>query len=284
MKKILAITLAILIGVMSFALAGCGKTDTTDNKETEKPTAADSDLAYVKEKGKLVIGITDWAPMDYKENGEWVGFDVEYGKAVCAKLGVTPEFKEIEWNSKEMSLKTKEIDCIWNGMTITDAIMAAADVTGAYMYNYQVIVVKDNKTFNSIASLEGKTVVAEQGSAGETAAKEDAVLSKNYKPVRAQSDALLQVKSGQADACVIDHIMADEMLAEGKSYSDLSTIESVKLGEESYGIAFRTGSDIVAEVDKITAELFTNGTMKQIADKYDVTESLVQSFVAGENK
>ena len=283
MKKVLAVMLAMLIAVMTFAFAGCGKNDTANNKGTEKP-AAESDLAYVKEKGKLVIGVTDFDPMDYKENGEWTGFDVEYGKAVCAKLGVTPEFKEIDWDSKEMSLKTKEIDCIWNGMTITDAIKEAADVTGAYMYNYQVIVVKDNKTFNSIASLEGKTVVAEQGSAGETAAKEDAVLSKNYKPVRSQADALLQVKSGQADACVIDHIMADEMLSEGKSYSDLSTIESVKLGEESYGIAFRTGSDIVAEVDKISAELFENGTMQQIAEKYDLTESLVKSFVAGENK
>jgi polar amino acid transport system substrate-binding protein len=274
MKKIIALTLAIIMAAMTFAFAGCGSKKTTD-----------SDLAYVKEKGTLVIGVTDFDPMDYKDsNGEWTGFDVEYAKAVCAKLGVTPEFKEIVWEQKETSLQTKVIDCIWNGMTITDGIKGAADVSGAYMTNYQVIVVKDATAYTSIDSLKGKTIVAEQGSAGETAAQANATLAPSYKPVESQADALLQVKSGQADACVIDYIMATTMLQEGKSYSSLSIIKDVKLGEdESYGIAFRTGSDLIAEVDKITAELVSDGTLKTIAEKYHLENVVVTNFTPGVN-
>jgi len=177
-------------------------------------SAGGSDYEYIKNKGKFVVGITDFDPMDYKDaNGEWIGFDAEYAKAVAAKLGLTVEFKEIVWDNKEMELASKSIDCIWNGMTITDAIKNAADVTGAYIKNYQVVVVKDAKTYTSLESLSGKAVVAEAGSAGESAAKADPYLSVAYKAVESQADALLQVKSGAAKACVIDYIMAKSMLA-----------------------------------------------------------------------
>lgn len=181
---------------------------------TDSNPSGDSDYEYIKNKGTMVIGITDFDPMNYKdENGEWIGFDTEYAKAVCAKLGVTPEFKEIVWENKELELETKSIDCVWNGMTITEAMLNAADVTGAYIKNYQVVVVKDAETFTSLESLKGKTVVAEAGSAGEKAAQADANLSESYKAVESQADALLQVKSGQADACVIDYVMAKSMLS-----------------------------------------------------------------------
>lgn len=180
---------------------------------TDSNPSGESDYEYIKGKGKLVIGITDFDPMNYRDaNGKWIGFDTEYAEAVCAKLGVTPEFKEIVWENKEMELQTKSIDCVWNGMTITEAMVNAADVTGAYIKNYQVVVVKDAETFTSLESLKGKNVVAEAGSAGEKAAQEDANLSVNYKAVESQADALLQVKSGQADACVIDYVMAKSML------------------------------------------------------------------------
>ena len=190
MKKIIAITLAVLMAAMTFIFAGCG----------DKKTATDSDLEYVKNNGKLVIGITDFDPMDYKDaNGEWIGFDADLARKVCEKLGVTAEFKVITWGQKENELNTKSIDAIWNGMTITDAIKNVADVSGAYMTNYQVVVVKDAK-YTTVESLAGQTIVAEQGSAGESAIQANATLSKSYKPVESQSDALLQVQSGQAAA------------------------------------------------------------------------------------
>ncbi len=181
--------------------------------DTSVTPSGESDYDYIKGKGKMVIGVTVYDPMNYyDENGKWIGFDTEYAEKVCAKLGVTPEFKVIVWGNKEMELQAKSIDCIWNGMTITDAIKNVADVTGAYINNYQVVVVKDAKTFTSLESLKGKIVVAEEGSAGELAAKADANLAENYKAVESQEDALLMVKSGQADACVIDYIMAKSMV------------------------------------------------------------------------
>ena len=181
---------------------------------TDATVEGDSDYDSIKKTGKLVIGITNFAPMDYlNDKNEWVGFDADLARKVCAELGVTPEFKEIVWGNKEIELKTKSIDCVWNGMTITDAMLEAADVTGGYMTNYQVIVVKDAKTFKTPADLKGKTVVAEGGSAGEAAALANENLKDGFKPVDSQADALLQVKSGAADACVIDLLMASAMIS-----------------------------------------------------------------------
>ncbi len=181
---------------------------------TDSNPAGDSDWEYIKGKGKMVIGVTVYDPMNYQDaNGKWIGFDTEYAEAVCAKLGVTAEFKIIDWDSKEMALQTKDIDCVWNGMTITDALLTAADITGAYMKNYQVVVVKDAETYTSLESLKGKTIVAEGGSAGQKAAQADPNLSVGFKPVDDQAAALLQVKSGAADACVIDFVMAESMLS-----------------------------------------------------------------------
>lgn len=280
MKKIIAITLAVLMAAMTFIFAGCG--DKKPAADGDNNAASSSDLAYVQSKGKLVVGITDFEPMDYKAKGsdEWIGFDADLARKVCEKLGVTAEFKVITWGQKENELNTKKIDAIWNGMTITDAIKNVADVSDAYMTNYQVVVVKDAK-YTTVESLAGQTIVAEQGSAGESAIQANATLSKSYKPVESQSDALLQVQSGQAAACVIDYVMAGSMLVEGKTYSNLSIMKDVKLGDdEFYGIAFRKGSDIVAAVNTALSELVADGTVKTIAEKYGLQDSIVTDFQA----
>jgi polar amino acid transport system substrate-binding protein len=170
-----------------------------------------SDIAEIKQKGKLVIGITEYKPMNYKDsNGKWVGFDTELAEAVCAKLGVTAEFVEITWDNKLIDLEAGTIDCIWNGMTITQAIKNAAEVTGAYMENGQVIVIKEG-AFATPTDLAGKRIAVEGGSAGETQAKANFANSE-IKTVEAQTDALLEVKSGASDACIIDLIMAKALL------------------------------------------------------------------------
>ena len=178
------------------------------------PCNGSSDFADIKAKGKLVIGVTDYKPMDYMENGEWVGFDADYARLVCEKLGLTAEFKEIDWDNKLLELEGKTIDCIWNGMTITDAIEAAADCTAAYMYNTQVAVVKKDMadTYKDLASLAGKKIAAENGSAGESVVLGNDSLKGGLKAVQAQTDAIMEVLSGTSDAAIVDLTLARALI------------------------------------------------------------------------
>ena len=128
MKKIIALMLAVLLLV---GMTACGA----------KKAADGSDLAYVKEKGKLVVGITDFAPMDYKDdNGEWIGFDADMANAFGEYLDVDVEFIEIDWDNKILELKNKSIDCVWNGMTLTPEVMNAMNCSNPYCNNAQVVV------------------------------------------------------------------------------------------------------------------------------------------------
>lgn len=109
----------------------------------EATPAADGDVAYIQEKGTLIVGITDFAPMDYKdENGNWIGFDADMATVVAEKLGVKVQFVEIDWDNKIMELDSKNIDVVWNGMTLTSEVMEAMECTNAYCNNAQVVVIK----------------------------------------------------------------------------------------------------------------------------------------------
>ena len=261
MKKVLAIVLAAL---MLLAFAACG-----GNKDTNTD-AAGSDLAYIKDKGKLVIGMTDYEPMNFKDdNGEWTGFDTEFAQAVAEKLGVEVEFIEINWDNKFLELEAKEIDCIWNGMTITEEAKLNASVSDAYVKNAQVVVMKSDalEKYADAASMADLKFAAEAGSAGE---KEIQNLKfENYTAANTQADALLEVASGAADACVIDITMANNMTGEGTSYAELGC--SLELSTEEYGISFRKGSDVTAKVNDIIAELKADGTLQALAEKYELT-------------
>ncbi len=103
----------------------------------------EGDLAYVKEKGVLNIGITLFAPMNYYDDAnKLIGFETEFAEAVCAKLGVKANFIEINWDAKEIELNSKNIDCIWNGMTITEDRLENMSISAPYMQNKQVMVSK----------------------------------------------------------------------------------------------------------------------------------------------
>ena len=187
-----------------------------DEYTPKADACADSgDWAAIQAKGKLVIGITDYKPMDYKgDNGEWIGFDADYARAVCEKLGVTPEFKEIEWESKEMSLQSGDIDCIWNGMTITDAIEEVADCTVPYMYNTQVAVIKKENAdkYKSLDDFAGVSIAAESGSAGAKVIEGNDALKDGFKGVTAQTDAILEVLSGASEAAIVDLTLAKALI------------------------------------------------------------------------
>lgn len=188
-------------------------------KEDYTPAAdaceGSDDWAYIQGKGKLVVGITDYKPMDYRDaNGNWIGFDADYARAVAAKLGVTVEFKEIEWDFKLEALASKDVDCIWNGMTITEGIEAAADCTVPYMYNTQVAVVKkaDAEKYKKLADLAGLKIAAESGSAGESVIKDNAALAGGLKSMSGQTDALLEVLSGSSQAAIVDLTLAKALI------------------------------------------------------------------------
>ncbi len=237
-----------------------------------------SDLDYVKGNKKMIIGITYFAPMDYfdTDNTTLIGFDHDLAVAVCEKLGVEAEFQEINWNTKEDELNAKTIDCIWNGLTADADRAKTMSLSSYYMKNRQVVVVrKENAdTLNTLEALAGKNGAAEAGSAGEEVIQANESLK--LISCDAQSDALLEVKAGTSDFCVIDRVMAKAMTeAPGTDFADLTIVESINVGEdEFYAIAFRKGSDITAKVNEILADLYKDGTVGTIAAKYGLTDVL----------
>ena len=277
MKRFVSMFLA---GAMALSLAACGgAASSTAASSTASSAAAsasavsgsaDSDLAYIKGKGKMTIGYTVYEPMNYTDaDGNFTGFDTELATAVCEKLGVEPEFVEINWDTKIVELDAKSIDCIWNGMTITDDIQQNAACTKAYAKNAQVVVVKDGTEYASTADLVGKTVVAEAGSAGESAIADDENLAQaDYISKSVQTDCLMEVAAGTADAAVLDLTLANAMIGEGTDYANLKIVD--ELNAEEYGVAFRKGSDAAAAVDEAFDELTADGTMQALADKYDL--------------
>ena len=287
MKKWIALLLAALL---VFSLAACSNnTPASDTAETGEPATTEdtaetaetdsaSDKAYVQEKGTLIVGITDFAPMDYQENGEWIGFDADMAKAFAESLGVAAEFQLIEWDNKVMELDGKTIDVVWNGMTLTDEVTSAMATSTPYCTNYQVLVypAASAADFEGLTSLEGLNIAVESGSAGEDAAE---ALGASTVPVQSQANTLMEVAAGTSDAAVIDVLMAAAMTGEGTSYADLAY--SVNLNEaqglesEQYGVGFRQGSDLVDEFNAFWAEKVADGTVEEIANTYGLQDAVI---------
>ena len=276
MKKLWAALLAL---AMTFSLAACGGTSDEDAATDDQPTgeevsgdtAPESDVAYIQDKGTLVVGITYFAPMDYKEEGsdEWIGFDADLAKLFAESLGVSVEFQEITWDYKVQELDSKTIDCVWNGMTINDEVTAAMGVSEPYCTNYQTLVYPVDRAadFEGLTSLEGLSIAVESGSAGEDAAEE---LGATTVPVQSQANTLMEVASGTSDAAVIDVLMAAEMTGEGTSYGDL--VYDLNLNDmraeasEFYGVGFRKGSDLVDAFNEFWKQAVADGTAYGLQD------------------
>ena len=283
MKKFLALLLA---GLMVLALAACGgetateDTSTEDTENTENTDTAESDLQYVQDKGTLVVGITYFEPMDYKAEGsdEWIGFDADMAKAFAESLGVDVEFQEITWDYKVEELDSKAIDCVWNGMTLGEDVMAAMGTSVPYCTNAQVLVVPADKAadFEGLTSLEGLNVAVESGSAGEDAA---IALGATTVPVQSQANTLMEVSAGTSDAAVIDLLMAGAMIGEGTSYEDLTFTLNLNdaqgLPSEEYGVGFRKGSDLVDAFNEFWAEKVSDGTVLETATTYGVQDAVI---------
>lgn len=258
MKKILALILAAVLCVALFC--ACTKD-------------SGSDFAYVKENGKLVIGVTVFKPMDWQEDGEWVGFDAEMAKRFADYLGVEAEFLIIaDWSKKAMELDTKGVDVVWNGMTLTDEVKALMGTSEPYCKNAQIVVVKKElaASITSVEDIKSLTFAVENGSAG---AKALDAIQVNYTAVDTQDKALLEVSTGASQACVVDLLMAGAMIGEGTSMPDLTT--SISLTEEEYGVGFRKGSDLVEEFNKFWKHAYDNGSVMEIAEKYGISKNII---------
>ena len=280
MKKLFALLLAAM---MVLSLAACGSKE--EPVAEEKPAAAqpaetpaeepaaDSELAAIQSKGTLVVGITDFAPMDYKDDdGNWIGFDADMAKAFAESLGVDVEFVEIDWDNKVLELNSQAIDCVWNGMTLTDEVTSAMECSNAYCNNAQVVIVPADKAdqYQTVEACADLAFAVEAGSAGEA---EVTALGYSCTPVKAQSDALMEVAAGTSDAAVIDSLMAAAMVGEGTGYADLTY--TVGLNSEEYGVGFRKGSDLAAALNDFFAAAYADGSMIECAETYGVQAALI---------
>ena len=284
MKKLLALMLAL---VMVFALAACGdsgsaatdapRAEPTDTAESAAPSeggdTAESDLAYVQDKGTLIVGITEFEPMDYQNaDGEWIGFDADLAKLFAERLGVEVQFQLIDWESKVMELDGRTIDVVWNGMTLTDEVLAAMECSNAYLNNAQVVILPSAEAENyaDAESMSGLQFAVESGSAGEQMAIENGF---SYTPVTDQATAVLEVESGTCDAAIIDSLMASAMVGEDTNFAELTY--TISLNTEEYGVGFRQGSDLAAELNAFFSEIYADGTMQELADQYGVSAALI---------
>ena len=299
MKKWIAMLLAAL---MVFSMAACAAKNepaadqtndqTAADTQTSEPaedtasgedaapaadqTAADSDMAYVQSKGTLVVGITDFAPMDYQnESGEWIGFDADMAKAFAESLGVSVEFVEIDWDNKLLELGSKSIDCVWNGMTLTDEVTSAMSCSNAYCNNSQVVIVPADKAadYADVEACKALSFAVEAGSAGMAEVEK---LGASFTEVKDQATALMEVAAGTSDAAVIDVLMAAEMTGEGTSYDSLTYTVSLNAEEgEQYGVGFRQGSDLADALNDFFAAAYADGSMQACAETYGIQAALI---------
>ena len=291
--KIKRIAALLLAGIMSVGLCSCASSNTSSASESSSAaesnadgSAADStdstaseggDWQYIADKGNFVAGITLFEPMNYyDENGELTGFETEFTKAVCEKLGVEAKFQEIEWDKKEIELNAKTIDAIWNGLTVTEERKENMGFSKSYVRNKQVVVIKaDNKDkYTDEASMAGASCAAESGSAGQTAIETSPVLSQNeFVGASAQKDVLLEVKAGTVELGILDYVMAKASIGEGTDYSDLMIVEGVELAPEEYAIGMRKGdTETIEKVNGAIDELVADGTLKALAEKYGLAD------------
>lgn len=257
-KRIISAALCVM--TLVFAMASCN-------------TTPKSDIEYIKEKGTLVVGMTDFKPMDYKDtDGNWIGFDADMATKFAETLGVEIKFVEITWANKAMDLQTKTIDIVWNGMTLTNDVKNSMGTSEPYCMNAQVVVMKKDlvSQYTTTDSLKELSFAVEDGSAG---AKALDALGIEAVALDTQAKALMEVASGTSQACVIDLLMAGAMIGEGTSYPDLAI--GIELESEEYGVGFRKNSDLIEEFNKFWKKQYDDGFVTVIAEKYGIAQNII---------
>lgn len=260
-----------LLALMSILITvGCGK---SQNSTGFTLAEGESDLAYIQSKGTLVTGITDFAPMGYLDGEEWTGFDIELAEAFAERIGVTLELKEIDWNDKIKLLEQGEIDCIWNGMTMTPALTESISCSDPYLSNAQVIVMYEEELeqYNTVEDCQHLLFAVESGSAGEAILKEKRY---RYTPCATQKKALQSVLDKRADATVIDIIMAAFNTDTGQEYDKLGFV--IPLNDEKICVGFRKGSDLTQEADAFIQAVYEDGSINALTEKYGIANAVLE--------
>ncbi|TDT63288.1 amino acid ABC transporter substrate-binding protein [Fonticella tunisiensis] len=258
MKKFLAIIISIL--VLSSLLAGCGKSKASSTPVNE-----------IKQKGKFIVGLDDsFPPMGFRdEKGEIVGFDIDLAKEAAKRMGLEVEFKPVVWDGVLLSLKNKDIDVIWNGLTITEERKKQIDFTKPYLEDRQIVVVKGNSNIASKKDLAGKVIGLQLGSTSEQALNSDAETAKSIKELRKYSnntEALMDLKAGRIDAVVVDEISGRYYVA--KNPGDYKILNE-DFGKQIVGVGVRKeDTAFKEELDKVLDEMKKDGTAAEISKKW----------------
>ncbi|MDR0456014.1 MAG: amino acid ABC transporter substrate-binding protein [Treponema sp.] len=260
MKKIVIALLCALIAAGTVFAGGKKDAAGTDNS-----------LQSIMNRKKLIMGLDDsFPPMGFRnDNNEIVGYDVDLAKEAVKRMGVELVLQPIDWNAKEQELNTGEIDCIWNGFTITDERKKNLLFTPPYLKNAQVIVVKGNSPVNTLKDLTGKTAGTQAGSASVEALDDAPEFKASLRQVVEYKDfltALMDLDVGGIDAVVIDLVVAnDNINRSGKNFRILNE----RLGEEEFGVGFRKNDRALADrVWAVLLDMAKDGTVAKIATQW----------------
>ena len=280
MKKIvcLMLTCFLLVG-MTIATTACGGDEPAHAPAPAPAPDPEPEPAPAATAQVFVCGVTEYEPMNFREGGEWTGFDTEFALLVGDKLGLEIEFQMIDWAQKFTELNAGTIDAIWNGFTATalepdgTPRMTLADMSYSYMLNTQCVIVKVERLdeFKSEADLEGKILAAEAGSAGDSEASDLVGETGSVIGVAQQINTFLEVMTGAADGAVIDFILADQLAGTG-DFEDVAI--AFKLADEAFAIAFRIGDPMRDKVNTVIKELYDEGILMDLAVKYGVEARL----------
>lgn len=269
-KKVFTFALA---GALSISmLAGCGS---SSNESTTSESKEDTSLTDVQAAGHFTLGLdADFAPMGFTDdNGEIVGFDIDLAKAVGEKMGVDVEVKPIDWDSKDMELSSGKIDVIWNGFSITDERRQEVLFSNPYLSTKQSIIVKKGSDITKKADLADKKIALQDGSTSEDALKADtatyeSVGDDNISRFKENSQVLMEVDSGRADAAVIDEVFVRYYLQK-ENLLDKYTVLEEGFDEEDYGVGGRKGDYALMEaINKALDECKADGTTSEISQKW----------------
>lgn len=232
-----------------------------------------SDLAYVQSKGTLVIGVTDFAPMDYRNGEAWTGFDADLAGNFAESIGVIPELVEIDWDKKTELLEKGTIDCIWNGMTMSSDLQETISCSEPYLSNAQVIVLRSGeaKQYDTAEACQHLLFAVEAGSAGESLLKG---MKYRYTTYDTQKEALQSVCEKQTDAAVTDIIMAEYYTGNVQEFAGLQFC--FPLNDEKFCVGFRRDSDLKEKADEFLAGAYQDGTISSLADQYGIGNAVLK--------
>ncbi len=259
MKKRIVLFIAI-ISVMSLLFSGCGS-----------KSSADDSLNEIKEKGEFVVGLDDsFPPMGFRDDkGEIVGFDIDLAKEVGKRMGVNVVFKPVDWDGVVLSLKNKDIDVIWNGLTITEDRLKQINFSNAYLENDQIIVVQSDSDIKAKSDLSGKIVGLQLGSSSEVALASDEAIQSSLKEIKKYSnntEALMDLAAGRVDAVIVDEVVGRYYIE--KREGVYKVLED-NFGEESYGVGLRKeDKKFQDELNNILDEIKEDGTGEKISNKW----------------